>query len=116
MKGVFYFSIFGAIVLVLFGCQTVPHQLVREVVICQPIIVIPDPEDPYPILEPPSNPITNPKIENPTTPRDLQSRNPENGGSYGRRDPLKGGSNSGRSEITAFPSVRTPERKDKGRQ
>jgi hypothetical protein len=119
MKGILFLFISSAIALSLIGCQTVPRQLVREetvIIYYEPIIYdlpyIPEPPTPGP----PTQPIIRPAIDNPNPPRDQQSKIPDNGGSYGKRDPLKGVSNSGSGEINTVPPVRTPERKNKGRQ
>jgi len=107
-----------AITLILFsliGCQTVPRHLVREQVVIiyyEPIYVDPPyiPDPPYPDL--PTTPVTNPKVDNPP-PRDLESDNQNNGGSYGKRDPLQGGDNRQPRETKTYPSVKKPERNNR---
>jgi len=106
------------IVLMLFSliaCQTVPRHLVREEVVIiyyEPIYVDPPYVPNPPILDPPTQPVTNPKVDNPP-PRNLQSDNINNGGSYGKRDPLQGGDNRQPVNTKTYPPVRKPERNDR---
>ena len=99
----------------LIGCHTVPRHLVREEVVIiyyEPIYFDPPyyPDPPTP--DPPTQPIRNPIIDN-TPPRNLQSDNPDNGGSYGKRDPLQRGNDKKSGETKTYPPVRKPERNDR---
>ena len=109
MKGV----IFSAAILILtflgMGCQTVPRHLVQQEVIIiyppeypviDPIIVV----DP-PYAPPPTKPVTRPSI-NPRPSRDGNPPNSNSGGSYGKRDPIKSGGNSGRIDTKTHPPVK----------
>lgn len=100
--------------LFIIGCQTVPRHLVREEVIVyyyEPILVdLPPIGGPHPPPDPPYNAIKNPDVNNPGPSRDLQSKNPTNGGSYGNRDPLQGGGNLKTGETKTYPPVRKPEK------
>jgi hypothetical protein len=115
MKGILFLFILSAITLSLIGCQTVPRQLVREEVVIiyyEPVYIdlpyIPEPPTPGP----PTTHVTNPRIDNPP-PRNLQSDDPKNGGSYGNRDRLQGGNNREPSEIKTYPPVRKPKQNDR---
>jgi hypothetical protein len=111
MKGVLYLSFIGVSILSLIGCQTVPRHLVREEVVIYyyepPIVDLQPIEGPYP-PRPPVRPITRPGINNPP-PRNEQSKTPDNGGSYGKRDPLQGGSSRKSGETKTHPPVKKPE-------
>ena len=115
MKGILFLFILSAITLSLIGCQTVPRQLVREEVVIyyyEPILIdIPPIEGPPP-HDPPSGPIINPIIHNPTPPRDHQPVNPNPGGSYDKRDPLQGGDRES-GQIKTYPPVRKPKQNDR---
>jgi len=117
MKGIFFLTVFGLGLLTLSGCYTVPRHIVHEEVVIyyppvdpyppDPIIIIVDPPPPSPsIYYPPAPVVTQPRDRQPVKPPD----------SYGARDPLQGGNHRGGGEINTVPPVRTPERKDKGRQ
>ena len=117
MKGVIIILAFVFVLVGLSGCYTVPHHFVVEEeevyyppvdpYIPDPIIIIVDPPPPSPsIYYPPAPVVTQPHDRQPVKPPD----------SYGTRDPLQGGNHRGGGEINTVPPVRTPERKDKGRQ
>jgi hypothetical protein len=115
MKGILFLFISSAIALSLIGCQTVPRQLVREeavIIYYEPIIYDPPyiPEPPTP--GPPTQPIIRPGIDNPNPTRDQQSKIIDNGGSYGRRDPLQGGDKEP-GQIKTYPPVRKPKQNDR---
>lgn len=115
MKRIFFLFILSAIALSLIGCQTVPRQLVREetvIIYYEPIIIDPTyfPEPPTP--GPPTQPIIKPEINNPNPARDQQSKIPDNGGSYGKRDPLQGGDKES-GQIKTYPPVRKPKQNDR---
>jgi hypothetical protein len=116
MKGGILITVILLVLLSLIGCQTVPRHLVREEVVIiyyEPIYVDP----PYyvsdpPALGPPTQPITNPKFDNPP-PRDLQSDNQNNGGSYGKRDQSHGLDDRQPVNTKTLPPVKKPERNDR---
>jgi len=116
MRGVLYLSLICVSILGLIGCQTVPRHLVREEVVIYyyepPIVDLPPIEGPYP-PQPPVQPITRPEINNPTPPRDLQSKPPDNGGSYGKRDPLQSAGNRQPVVTKTYPPVKKPKRNDR---
>ena len=117
MKGGFLISLIILMILSLIGCHTVPRHLVKEevVIIYYPEYPIPDPQPiggPIPIYDPPTQPIRNPIVDN-TPPRNLQSDNPDNGGSYGKRDPLQSEIDRKSGETKTYPPVRKPERNDR---
>jgi len=118
MKGIFFLIVFGLGLMTFSGCYTVPRHIVHEEVVIyyppvdpyipDPIIIIVDPPPPTPPVYRPPAP------EPPNQPKDRQPEKPKD--SYGNRDPLQGGNHRGSGEINTVPPVRTPERKDKGRQ
>lgn len=116
MKGAFYLIGIAGLILALSGCYTIPrHYVTQEIIVYYPDpIPQPDPEPwPDPTYPPrPNPPANNPPATNP--PRDRQPEKPKD--SYGNRDPLQGGIHRGSGEINTVPPVRSPERKDKGRQ
>jgi len=95
------------------GCRTVPRHLAQEeVVIYYPIE--------YPVLDPqpiggpqPVPSPTTPVISNPTPPRNPQTKNPNDGGSYNQRDPLQGGGNRNPGETKTYPPVKKPVQNDR---
>ena len=104
----------------LIGCHTVPRHLVREevVIIYYPEYPIPDPQPiggPIPLPDPPT--WDTPTIRNPivdyTPPRNLQSDNPDNISSYGKRDPLQDGNDRKSGETKTYPPVKKTERNDR---
>ncbi|MDZ7623404.1 MAG: hypothetical protein U5J96_03015 [Ignavibacteriaceae bacterium] len=118
MKGIFFLIVFGLGLMTLSGCYTVPRHIVNEeeVVYYPPVdppiftrsnIIIVDPPPPSPPVYYPPSTGTNPQ-------RDRLPEKPKD--SYRERDPLQGGNHRGSGEINTVPPVRTPERKDKGRQ
>ena len=115
MKGV----LFSLAVLSMFflgmGCQTVPRHLVQQevIIIYPPEYPITDPPDYYQPIPDPIPPVKSPKIRNPIPPRDKQSKISETGGSYGKRDPIKSGGNSGRIDTKTHPPVKKSGQNDR---
>jgi len=113
MKGVLFIISLLLIFALGTGCRTVPRHLAKEeVVIYYPIE--------YPVLDPqpiggplPLPPPTTPAINNPVPPRDPQPKNPDDGGSYGKRDPLKGGGKKLPGGIKTYPPVKKPVQNDR---
>lgn len=117
MKGIFFLIVFGIGLIGLSGCYTIPRHIVNEEEVVyyspvdpyipDPIIIIVDPPPPSPPVYYPPSTGTNPQRGRlPEKPKD----------SYRQRDPLQGGNHRGSGEINTVPPVRSPERKDKGRQ
>jgi len=117
MKGVLFSTAILSLILIGMGCQTVPRHLVKEEVIVYyppeyPIINPRPIGGPHP-LPPPTDPITNPKVNNPIPPRDGNPDNSNNGGSYIERDPLRGGSNRNPGETKIYPPVKKSGQNDR---
>ena len=117
MRRVSIFIILAWITFGLIGCYTVPRHLVQEQEINYYYIdeiIVNDPiYDPLPIPEPPPPVVTNPHRNNPVIPRNDQSDNSRNSGSYGKRDPLSGDINRNSGETRTNPPVRKPEQNDR---
>ena len=117
MKGIFFSTVFALSLIVLNGCYTVPRHYTQHVEIIYYVPVEP-PYSPDPIIDypppPPSPPVYYPPSTGTNPQRDRLPEKPKD--SYGTRDPLQGGNHRGSGEINTVPPVRTPERKDKGRQ
>ena len=116
MKQLLFISTFGLVMIGFVGCNSVPRHFVREEVVIiyyEPIIYDPPyiPKPPTP--GPPTKPIIRPGIDNLNPARDLKSKIPNNGGSYGSRDPIQGCGNRNSGEIKPYPPVRKPEQNDR---
>ena len=115
MKGIFFISVTTLTLVSLIGCQTVPRHLVSEEVVIiyyEPIYYDP-PYSPHPPTpRPPITPVKNPIVNVPPS-RDSQTKNQNNDGSYGKRDPLQGGDKTGKENIKSDPPVRKPVQNDR---
>lgn len=113
MKGVLLLISFLFMLTLGTGCRTVPRHLAQEeVVIYYPVeyTLLDD----KPIGGPhPLPPPTTPTIKNPVPTRDPQPKNPNDGGSYNQRDPLKGGGKRSPVETKTYPPVKKPVKNDR---
>jgi hypothetical protein len=114
MKGLILIFVCCVILLGVAGCN-LPRHLIQEEEIVYYFEQVDDYIDPiggpHPIPGPPFTPIINPIVNNPIDRQPDKLK--DDGNTYGKRDPLQGGSQRGSGEIKSDPPVRKPQQNDR---